>query len=150
MPVRVTFSLSAAQSPRLETDVPTGDWRVVDPTGRTLEDGRTFDAHAIERWLTVAGCDVRAFPDSFCASFCDWLPSCTTRSLRVGRFFYEQRGSIKTSTGGTTLWRARSLWHLDVLLMLPWLAVWWWGCRRIRRGYPRTGIKPQTLSEMPA
>ncbi len=150
IPICVTFSLSVAQSPRLETNVPTGDWRVVDPTGRTLEDGKAFGTHAVERWLTAAGYDVRGFPDSFCASFCDWIPSCTIHSLRLGRFFYEQRSSIKSPAPGPSLIRTRLLWHSDVFLMLPWLAVWWWGRRRILRGYPQTGIKPRTLADMPA
>jgi hypothetical protein len=150
IPVRVTFSFSVPQSPRLEIVVPAGDWRVVDPAGGTLEDGKAFGAHAVERWLTVAGYDVRGFPDSFCASFCDWIPSCTTHSLRVGRFFYEQRGSIKSVAPGPSVTRWRYLWHSDALPMLPWLAVWWWGCRRIRRGYPQIGIKPLTMDQMPA
>lgn len=150
IPICATFSLSVPQSPRLETDVPPGDWRLVDPAGRTVDSGKSFDAHAIERWLTAAGYDVRAFPDSFCASFCDWIPSCTTHSFRVGRFFFEQRGSIKSVAPGPNILRTRFPWYSEALPMLPWLAVWWWGYRRILRGYPQTGIKPRTLADMPA
>lgn len=149
IPICVTFSLSVPQSPRLEIDVPPGDWRVVDSTGRTLEDGKAFDAHTVERWLTAGGYDVQGFPASFCASFCDWIPSCTTHHLRVGRFFYEQRGSIKNLVPGPNGIRTRPLWYAEILLMLPWIPVWWWGCRRIRRGYPQMGVKPRTMAEMP-
>jgi hypothetical protein len=152
IPFFATLSLSVPQSPRLEIEVPPGDWRLVDGTGGTLEDGKAFDARAIERWLTVAGYDVRSLPDWLCASFCDWIPSYKIWSSRGRRLSREQAGSLLKSKSitGTNSIRIRTPWYSTALPMLPWLAVWWWGCRRIRRGYPQIGIKPLTMDQMPS
>jgi hypothetical protein len=150
IPICVTFSLGVPQTPHLEIDVPPGDWRVIDPTGRTLEDGKAFGPHTIKRWLTAAGYNVPSFPDSFCASLCDWVSLYTARSSSGGSISAERRASIKSISAGPNFVGTRLLWHSDVLLMLPWVAVWWWGCRRIRCGYPQTGIKPHTMADMPA